>query len=85
MGGGGRPKERKLNMRRLSTFEYRLKKLLEGVEAAGTIFGNIRSKSANRSTAEAKQYVEVLADDGNLEIEKASEITDLLNRFSTMR
>jgi hypothetical protein len=84
-GGGGRPKERKLNMGRLSSFEYSLKKILEGVEAGGAIFGNICSKSTNLGIAEAKQYVEVLADDGDIEKDKAGEIFELLNRFSTMR
>jgi hypothetical protein len=72
-------------MGRAESFEYRLKKVLDGMEMGGTIFGNIGSKAANVGTAEAKKYVEVLADDGNIERDKASEILELLNRFSTLR
>lgn len=83
--GGGGPKKRKLNMGKLSTFEYQLKKVLEDVEAGSAIFGNVCSKSTNLGIAEAKKYAEALADDGNIERDKASEIIELLNRFSTLR
>ena len=85
MGGGSTPSKRKLNMRKADSFEYNLKKILEEVEAGGTIFGNICSKATNLSIAEAKKYVEVLADDGDIERDKSDEIFELLNRFSTLR
>jgi len=84
-GGGSRPRELKLNIGGLSSFEYRLKNILEDVEAGGTIFGNICSKANNLGIAEAKKYVEVLADDGDIEREKSGEILELLNTFSTLR
>jgi len=84
-GGGRRPRESKLNMGRLNSFEYRLKKILEDVEAGSTMFGNIRTKSANQGIKDAEQYVETLTDDGDIEKEKAGEILELLNRFSKMR
>ena len=85
MGGGSTPPERKLNMRKADSFEFRLKNLLDGIEGSGTIFGNICSKATNLSIAEAKKYVEVLADDGDIERDKSDEIFELLNRFSTLR
>ncbi len=85
MGGRRGTRERKLNMGKFSSFEYSLKKILEEVEAGGTIFGNICSKATNLSIAEAKKYVEVLADDGDIERDKSDEIFELLNRFSTLR
>ena len=85
MGGRRGTRERKLNMGKFSSFEYSLKKILEEVEAGGTIFGNICSKATNLSIAEAKKYVEVLADDGEIERDKSDEIFELLNRFSTLR
>ena len=85
MGGGSTPSKRKLNMGKFSSFEYSLKKILEEVEARGTIFGNICSKATNLGIAEAKKYVEVLADDGDIERDKSDEIFELLNRFSTLR
>ncbi len=83
--GGSGPRTRKLNMGKLSSFEYNLKKILEDVETGGAIFGNIYSKSTNLGITEAKEYVEVLADDGNIERDKASELIELLNRFGTLR
>ncbi len=84
-GGGSTPPERRLNMRKSDGFEFRLKNSLEGIEGAGIIFGNICSKSINISIIEAKKYVEALREAGNLEIEKAAEIVELLNRYSTLR
>lgn len=84
-GGGSNPRVRKLDMRKLSTFEYQLKKVLEDVNSGSAIFGSVYSKSANMDIAHAKKYVEILEDDGNIEKDKASEIIELLNRFSTMR
>ncbi len=72
-------------MGKLSSFEYDLKKVLKDVEVRGTIFGNIYSKSTNLGIAEAKEYVEALADEGNIERDKASEIIGLLNKFGTLR
>ncbi|MEE8400680.1 MAG: hypothetical protein V3R86_00800 [Candidatus Hydrothermarchaeaceae archaeon] len=84
-GGGSSPRVRKLDMRKLSTFEYQLKKILEDVDSGSAIFGNVYSKSANMNIANAKEYVEILADDDSIQKDKASEIIELLNRFSTMR
>jgi hypothetical protein len=81
----GGPRKRKLNMRKLSSFEFYLKQALEEVEAGGTIFGNIYSKATNLGIDEAKTYVETLVDDGNIGEEKAGEIIELLNRFSKFR
>ena len=83
--GGSGPRTRKLNMGKLSSFEYQLKKILEDVETGGAIFGNVYSKSTNLGIAEAKEYVEALADEGNIEKDKASEIIGLLNKFGTLR
>ncbi len=83
--GGRGPRTRKLNMGKLSSVEYDLKKDLDDVEVRGTIFGNIFSKSTNIGIAEAKEYVEALADEGNIEKDKASEIIGLLNKFGTLR
>lgn len=84
-GGGQGPKTRKLNMGKLDSFEYHLKNMLNGVEGKGTIFGNICSKSVNLGITEAKNYVEVLAQDGNIEQDKAAQIVELLNRYSRLR
>ncbi len=84
-GGGSTPPERKLNMRKADGFEYSLKKILEEVEAGGTIFGNICSKSVNIGINETINYVEVLVEDSNIEKSKATEIVALLNRYSTLR
>jgi hypothetical protein len=79
------PRKRKLNMRKLSSFEYYLKLALEDVEAGGTIFGNIYSKSTNLGIDEARKYVDILVEDGNIDEDKAREVIDLLNKFSKFR
>lgn len=72
-------------MGKLSSFEYQLKMALEDVEAGGTIFSNIYSKSSNIGIAEAIEYIETIVTDGNIEEDKASELIELLNRFSKFR
>ncbi len=84
-GGGRTPPERKLNMRIVDGFEFRLKKLLDGMEGSGIIFGNICSKSVNIGMDEAIDYVEVLVEDSNIEKSKATEIVALLDKYSTLR
>lgn len=83
--GGSGPRTRKLNMGKLSSFEYQLKKILEDVGTGGAIFGNIYSKSTNLGITEAIKYVEALAEDGNIEKDKAGELIELLNNFSKFR
>jgi len=84
-GGGRTPPERKLNMRKTDGFEFRLKNLLDGIEASSIIFGNICSKAVNISINEAINYVEALVEDSNIEKIKATEIVELLRRYSTLR
>ncbi len=82
---GSGPRKRKLNMRTSSSFEYELKQILADVEMGTAIFGNVYSKANNIGIAEAEEYVESIADEGNIERAKADEILGLLNRSGKMR
>ena len=84
-GGGSGPKKRKLNLGKVSSFEFQLKRALEGVEAGAIIFGNVCSKSTNIGIAETIEYLEGLEEAGNLTTDKAGELIDLLKRFSRYR
>ena len=79
------PRKMMLNMRNLSSFRYHLKMTLDGVEGGGPLYANIFSKSSNIGIDEAKQYVQTVVDEGKLSRDKASEIFDLLRKFSKFR
>ena len=83
--GGSGPKKQKLNLGKVSTFEFQLKKALEGVEAGAIIFGNVCSKATNIGIAETIEYLEGIEEAGNLSEDKAEELIDLLKRFSRYR
>jgi hypothetical protein len=87
-----RPKEKKhtpkkllLDMGKTSSFKYRLRNLLSGVEGSDPIFANVNSKSINVGTDDAKKYLEDVVKHGAIERTKADEIIELLDRFSKYR
>jgi Fe2+ transport system protein FeoA len=79
------PRQRMLDMGNVSSFKFRLRKILEDVEGSDPIFANVNSKSVNLGIEDAKIYIEEVVEQGNLKREKADEIIDLLDRFTKYR
>jgi hypothetical protein len=74
-----------LDMGNHSSFKFRLRKILEGVDGGDIVFANVNSKSMNIGISEAKEYVEDKVEKEDLIKEKADEILALLERFSKYR
>ncbi len=74
-----------IDMGRLSSFKFYLKKTLEGVESGDTVYANILSKSSNVGIDEALKYIESQTEAGTLGKEKSAEVTQLVKRFTKFR
>jgi hypothetical protein len=74
-----------LDMGKVSSFKFRLRKILEDVEGNDPIFANVNSKSVNLGITDAKLYIEDVVKQGNLKKDKADEIIELLDRFTKYR
>jgi ribosomal protein L19E len=82
-----RTKKRMLNMGRVDSFRYELKKLLEGMpkEEQSSTFGTIYSKASTQSIDSAKEFVEERVEEGKIDEDLSREVLDLLSRYSRMR
>ncbi len=78
-------RKRMLDMGKLNTFRYELKKVLVDVEGGKPLFANIFSKTSNIGIDETKKYIYSVLEKEDIEEDKAAEIIDLLNRFSKFR
>ncbi len=77
-----------LNMARLDSFEWNLKKVLEGLpnpENKGAIFGSIRNKSINIGIEEAREYILSKQEEEAIDEDTSNELLALLDRFSKRR
>ncbi len=74
-----------LNMGRLETFEWNLKKLLDDLpnpENKGAIFGGIRNKAINLGIEEAREYILSMQKEDAFDEDKAKELLTFLDKFS---
>ncbi len=78
-----------LNVRRLSSFRYDLREILDQFEVsetiAGSILASIVAKGSRVSIESAKTYVREQEKAGSYPSEASEEICSLLDRWSTYR
>jgi|GEM_PF-6429191 len=79
------PRKLMIDMGRLDSFKFYLRKTLEGVESGDTVYANILSKSSNVGIDEAMKYIESQTEAGTLAAEKSTEVTQLVKRFTKYR
>ncbi len=79
------PRKSMIDMGRLSSFKFYLKKTLEDVESGDTVYANILSKSSNIGIDEAMKYIESQVVSGTLGEEKSAEVIQLVKRFTKFR
>ena len=78
-----------LNLRRVTTFRYDLREILNQFEVnetiAGSILASILAKGSRVSIASAKEYVREQEKTGAYPTEASEEICSLLDRWATYR
>jgi len=86
--GGDNTRKTMLNMGRLESFEWNLKKMLDDLpnpENKGAILGSIRNKALNLGIEEAKDYIITKHEEEAFDENKANELLSLLDRYTRRR